>query len=174
MKINTLNNELETLTSSQKQLQVDLTKQEQSLEGVKTLNSATISDIQKKSQDLASSSALVDPRIKRLEEQVESLSRMIDNLKSFPSNLTSSPGTDSTSTTYDRFRVDSVSNSQNLKGLSQPYSNSRNLSPLRDDVLYHHPIDANLGRNDDVRSQQPTWNYSSNSQTRYSPPSKVQ
>ena len=118
MQMNTINNDVESLSASQKGFQDQIRKQEHELSDIKHLTHDRV-----KKQQHEESSSLLDPRLKKIEEQVDGLSRTIEALKYSTSHLTSSPGSDSTSTTTDRFRSD-------LGPLSQPKANFQNKSPV--------------------------------------------
>lgn len=74
------------------------------------------------------------PRINRLEEEIESLAKLINSAKLHSSSLGGTVGYDSTMSTMDRYKTDSLLQTQDPKPSG---SFNRNISPLIDDVLHH-------------------------------------
>ena len=127
-KISGLSREVDALINSQKSMQSELQNIDQNISDIKFMKTDPFS---KKSfgSDLS-----IDPRIKRLEEEIESLAKLINSAKLHSSSLGGTVGYDSTMSTIDRYKTDSLLQTQDPKPSG---SFNRNISPLIDDVLHH-------------------------------------
>ena len=117
-KISNLGREVDGLITSQKAMQSELHKLDQNINEIKHVKTVT-----------------VDPRIKRLEEQIDSLAKLIEDAKLYNVNHGASVGFDTTANTFDKYKFDTLPQPQTYITSNQPYSLNRNITPLQGDAL---------------------------------------
>ena len=151
-KIHGLSREVEGMITSQKSMQSELNRIELNINEIKHLKPESAEISQRKLSD----GVVIDPRIKRLEEQIDSLAKLIDTAKLQNVNYSGSLGSDTTTNSYDRYKFDTSSNIPNYKPLSQTYSVSRSTPLLQDEVLNSNA--TNLKYSDYLqKNQQQPW-----------------
>lgn len=152
-----INKEVEELTHKGITMQFDISKIVHDVEELKKFTTTSLLDLQKQ---FVAEDTMHESRIKKLEEQTEALTKSIEGLRHNSSSLTYSPGSDSTTATVDRYRLDPSLQSQNPRTSNyQQYRYSEMVSPKQED-----------GNN---RMQQIPWSQSANLGSMYSSPDRV-